>query len=248
MSSTSESGHAKNIANFEKIHQQINSFGSDYNPSRDNLKKESIQTLLQSAKENLNQLHAEEAVWKKAVADREAAFVNFGKLITRVHNALRASGSTVQQDESIKGVFRKLQGQRLTPRQPQNQNLTPENSAPVSKEISSSQMSFDSKLDNFSKLITFLENITEYAPNESDLTVQSLNTLYESLALKNNAVFAALAQLNKSRIQRNSMLYAPFTGLVALSTDIKSYIKSVYGASSPQYKALSVIKLTTYKI
>ncbi len=248
MSSTSESGHAKNVANFEKVHQQIFSLGSEYNPSRNNLKKESIQTLLLSAKENLNIIHTEEAVWKKAVAAREASFSSFSKLITRVHNALRASGSTVQQDESIKGVFRKLQGQRANRHQPQNQNLNPESPATVTKEISSSQMSFDSKLDNLLKLVKFLENIPEYSPNEIDLSVQSLNALYESLALKNNEVFTALSQLNKTRIQRNSLLYAPITGLVSLSTDIKSYIKSVYGASSPQYKALSSIKFTSYKL
>jgi hypothetical protein len=41
---------------------------------------------------------------------------------------------------------------------------------------------------------------------------------------------------------RNSILYASVSGLVDVALDVKKYVKSVYGASSPQYKQVSKIE------
>jgi hypothetical protein len=40
------------------------------------------------------------------------------------------------------------------------------------------------------------------------------------------------------------MIYNELTGLVDISFDVKLYVKSVFGATSPQYKAISGLKFT----
>ena len=61
---------------------------------------------------------------------------------------------------------------------------------------------------------------------------------------KGFAVVAAEVPLNNARITRNDTLYKANTGLVDIALDVKTYIKSVYGATSPQYKKISKIKFT----
>ncbi|MDA3929757.1 MAG: hypothetical protein PF541_12460 [Prolixibacteraceae bacterium] len=104
---------------------------------------------------------------------------------------------------------------------------------------SSSQMSYDSRLDNFDKYIKLLASVPEYAPNETELTTESLTALYSDLSAKNTAVINATVPLNNARITRDQVLYTPLSGVVDISVDVKTYVKSVFGATAPQYKAIS---------
>jgi hypothetical protein len=108
-------------------------------------------------------------------------------------------------------------------------------------------MSYDSRLDNFDKLIKLLTSVTLYAPNEADLKVTALTTLYNDLKAKNTAVVAATTPLSNARISRNDILYKANTGLVDIALDTKTYIKSLYGATSPQYKQVSKLEFKAVK-
>lgn len=246
MASTSETGHAKNVANYEKLIADITALGTVYNPSKANLKLTALNTQLTAAKAAIVAVNAAEPAYKNAVSARDAAFSTVSKLITRVNNALKASDTTEQVDESAMTLVRKLQGRRATPKKTEEQKKVAADAGKEIVEISSSQMSFDSRLDNFDKLIKLLTSVTAYAPNEADLKVTALTTVYNDLKAKNTAVITAETPLTNARISRNDVLYKPLTGVVDTTVDVKSYIKSVYGATSPQYKAISGLKFTSY--
>jgi hypothetical protein len=110
--------------------------------------------------------------------------------------------------------------------------------------ISVSQQSFDNQVDNFAKLTQTLTAETLYKPNEVELQVATLNTLLTDLKTKNKAVITATAGLSNARIARDKVLYADATGLYDIAQAVKQYIKSLYGASSPQYNQVSGIKFT----
>jgi hypothetical protein len=111
--------------------------------------------------------------------------------------------------------------------------------------ISTSQQSYDSQVDNFAKLIETLSAEPLYAPNEVELQVASLNILLGDLRSKNSAVITATANLSNARIQRDKILYADSTGLYDIAQAVKQYAKSVFGATSPQFGQVSGIKFTT---
>jgi hypothetical protein len=246
MASTSETGHAKNVANYEKLIADITALGTAYNPSKANLKLAALNTQLTAAKAAITAVNSAEPAYKNAVSARDVSFSTISKLITRVNNALKASDTTEQVDESAMTLVRKLQGRRATPKKTEEQKKVAADAGKEIVEISSSQMSFDSRLDNFDKLIKLLTSVTAYAPNEADLKVTALTTVYNDLKAKNTAVTTAEAPLTNARIARNDVLYKANTGVVDISVDVKSYIKSVYGATSPQYKAISGLKFTSY--
>ncbi len=246
MASTSETGHAKNVANFEKLIAETSAFGENFNPSKATLKLPALNTQLATAKAAIAAVNSAEPAYKNAVSARDAAFAPLGKLITRINNALKASDTTVQEDESALTLVRKLQGRRATAKKTEDEKKALAAEGKEVVEISSSQMSFDSRLDNFDKLIKLLSSIPAYAPNEADLKVEALTALYNDLKAKNMAVINAETPLSTARIARNEVLYKQNTGIVDITVDVKNYVKSVFGATSPQYKLISNLKFTSY--
>jgi hypothetical protein len=246
MASTTEQGHHRNAANFDKLIINCSSYGTVYNPSKASLKIAAMQAQATAAKNSLTTVNALTPAWKNAVSARVAAFKPFDKLITRVNNAIKASDTTTEVNDSVKTIVRKLQGRRATPKKTDEEKKIATDAGKAIVEISSSQMSYDSRLDNFDKLIKLLSSVAQYTPNEADLKIVALTALYTDLKAKNLAVINAETPLNNARISRNDVMYKENTGLVAIATDVKTYIKSVYGATSPQFKTMSNLKFTNY--
>ena len=244
MASISETGHANNVANLESLITSATAFGTSYNPSKDSIKLPALKSLLSTSKESLNAVNIAQSAYSNAVAAREAAFEPFSKLITRVNNALKASDTTVQVDESAQTIVRKLQGKRASAKLTDEEKKALEAEGKEVNQISAAQLSYDSKLENLDKLIMLLTSVPLYNPNEEDLKVESLKTLYDGFKTLNNDVLTATIQLSNARISRNDILYKPLTGLVDIAFDAKVYIKSVFGATSPQFKQVSKLNFT----
>jgi hypothetical protein len=242
MTSTSETGHGKNVAHMDELISSVLGYGKTYNPSKASIKAEALQSVSSNAKNSIGNVNSLYAAYSNAVAAREAAFTPLSKLVTRALNALKATDTTVQVDESARTFARKIQGKRATPKMTEAEKKAESEAGKEVVEISSSQMSYDSRLDNFDKFLKILSSVPQYAPNEEDLKVTTLTTLYNDLKSKNSAVVNAATLLSNARILRNEVLYKASTGLVDIAIDTKTYIKSVFGATSPQFKQVSKLE------
>lgn len=247
MTSTTETGHAKNVANFETLISSATAFGEAYNPSKETLKLPVLQTLLTAARFSLNGLHNAQSNYSNAVTAQEFAFSPLSKLITRVYSALKATDTTTLVDESAKTIVRKLQGKRASAKLTDEEKKSLEAEGIQVNQISTSQMSYDNRLENLDRFISLLSSVGLYNPNEEDLKISSLTALSEELKSKKNDVVVTSIQLSNARMIRNEILYKPNTGLVDIAFDAKMYIKSVFGATSPQLKQVSKLKFTTPK-
>ena len=247
MTTNSETGHAKNVANLESLITSIIAFGAVYNPPKDSITLSALQTLLKSSNDSFAAVNTALSAYSLAVDIREAGFQPLGKLITRVNSALKASESTTQMDETAQTIIRKLQGKRASAKLTDEELKVFAEEGKEIKQISASQMSYDSRLDNLDKLISFLITVPQYHPNEEDLKIDSLKAVYNDLKKKNTDVVTAEIQLDNARNGRNEILYKPLTGLVDLASDAKVYIKSVFGATSPQYKQVSKLTFVVRK-
>ena len=196
------------------------------------------------SKNSFSEVNAAQSAYSLAVDARETAFEPLSKLITRVNNALKASESSTQTDESAQTIIRKLQGKRAVAKLTEEEKKALEAEGKEVNQISASQMSYDSRLDNFDKLITLLTTVPQYSPNEEELKIQSLKATYNNLKSKNTDVVSAYIQLDNARNNRNDIFFKPLTGLIDIVFDVKTYIKSVFGATSPQYKQVSKLSFT----
>ncbi len=240
-----ETGHAKNVANFEQLTSFIAGFGTAYNPSKASIKLAAMQTLLTNAKNVVGVVNSSLPANKNAVSARETAFKPLSKLATRIMNAVIATDTTPEVDENVKTLIRKIQGKRAEAKKSEEELKTLAEEGKETKNVSSSQMSYDSRLDSFDKLIKLLTSIPLYAPNEAEIKVTALTALYNDLKTKNTAVITTQVPLSNARIIRNDLLYKEITGLVDIALDSKTYIKSAFGATSPQYKQISKLQFKT---
>jgi len=246
MSKVSETGHAKNEANWAQLITFVTSYGTDYNPSNPAIKTAALQSIADNAKNSSTVTNIAWSGYKNARAAREVAFDALGPLVTRTVNAVKATGTTKQVDEGAIALARKVKGGK-SKRKSKPVTTEPADEEKEIIENSTSQMSFDNRLANTENLITLLESVPEYAPNEEDIKPTALRSFYSDLKTKNDATVAAVVALSNARIARNVVLYKPLTGMVDLSVDVKNYVKSVYGARSPQFKQISKLVFKNIK-
>jgi len=76
----------------------------------------------------------------------------------------------------------------------------------------------------------------------------NLTTYHASLVDATETVYQTEAKLNTVYINRNTILYDESTGLYEISQNVKKYVKSVYGASSPEFKNVSKIRFTNKEV
>ncbi len=225
--SKAETGFAKNVANFAEMITAVKTFGAGYNPSAETLAISGLEALRDRANESLIALQKADSIYRDSVNARQSEFEELGKLTTRIKGAVQSAGVDVKINDEISSLNKKITGKRISA----------EKEEAAGK--SASQMSMDSRTYNFRQLVIRLADIPEYKPNESDLTVESLNRYVDSL----NAVTAGLQNdlknLDKARLERDDIMFNENTGLVSVASRVKAYVKSVFGASSLQYKAIA---------
>ena len=244
MASTSETGHAKNIANFQDLISFCQGYGAAYNPTKESLKIPQLQALYQLAQDKLNATKIQKTAFDTATNERRNTFTNLKPLATKIINAFAVSGADTLAIADAKTVNKKLQGTSS------KKSITTTDNLPTSGELkgaSTSQQSYDRLIDHFANLIQVVEQNSNYTPNETELQVATLQTKLTELQAKNTNLINAYTGYSNAMIDRNQTLYNPLTGLVQTSKEVKQYVKSVFGANSPQYKQVSGLEFKIRK-
>jgi hypothetical protein len=242
MASTTETGHAKNVATFEDLISFCTGYGAAYNPSKVALKLPGLNTQLTAASAALQAVKTAKTAYDNATNAREISFKPMKSLATKIVSALAATEAADQTVDDVKTTNMKIQGRRAVKVEKPSAEALAKGAEPVT--ASTSQQSYDKMIDHFAQLIATLTAEPKYLPNENELKLTSLNTLLTDLKTKNTAVINATTAASNARIARDKALYAETTGVVDTALAVKTYVKSVFGASSPQYKQVSGLKFT----
>ncbi len=243
--SASETGHAKNIATFEELISFCTGYGTAYNPSKESLTLLKLKELQTKAKEALQQTKVAKTTLDNATNNRQSAFQDIKPFTTKLVNALAVSGATDLTTANAKTVNRKMQGVKSTSVLAPTPNA--DSSIVQAKSISTSQQSFDSKIDHFTKMVEIVAQEKTFAPNEVELQTKSLQEKLENMHATNKDVINTYTNWSNARIQRNETLYNPLAGLLQVAIEVKKYIKSIFGATSPQYKQVSGLPFSNLK-
>lgn len=237
--STNQSGHEQNLVNLGIVIARIDKFKSDYNPSRTDLSYTSLTQLKISGETAISTVTLAELGFKNSSSLRASSIETIDSLITRAIQALRHSGASEQIIAQCETMVCDLRGIRVSA----NNRLTDlnhsGNSSGDSMQLARYSNTIDSKIRNFNKLIRFLSQVPAYDPIESDLTIAALDNKLTKLKMDSQAYAAADAVLDAARWSRNVLFYKTDTGIVDIAQSVKSYVKSVFGSNSPQYKGIS---------
>jgi len=237
-----ETGHAKNVANFEDFISFVTAYGATYNPTKTSIKLANLNAIFTQAKSDITNVMNKTVAFNNTTNVRATLFEPLQKLSTRLVQALSSTDATKELIKDAKTVNRKLQGKRSKAIE-----TTTDPNAPAPNTISASQQSYDQLIEHFGKLIEILKSEPTYVPNETELKIATLNTQLTALKTANTNVTTAYTAVSNSRIARDKTLYKEKTGMYDVTLDVKNYVKSLYGISSPEFKQLSKIKFSKPK-
>ena len=155
------------------------------------------------------------------------------KLTTRSLNFSNSTAISVKDKENLQSQAKKIRGDKKP------KAINPETSE--SDAISTSQMSYDSLIANFSTFISQQASHPEYIPNENDLKISTLQSYHDRLSKLSELVNKSGNSLITGRKNRDTILYNGQLNVIQFIKEIKSYLKSLGEAGAPYYKA--VVKL-----
>lgn len=240
MASTSETGHSKNVSNFETMISYCTGYGVTYNPSNSDILLSELTTLHTDSKASVKLVKTTETPFNDVEGQRKLIFKPLKPLSTKVLGAIRSSGAPSTVIADAETINRKIQGKRAG----NSVVETPTEEAPKDK-ISVSQQSYDMQIDHLEKLIELVDVEPKYNPNEIPLQIATLTNYKTQLETINTAVKNSYTPYSNAMIARDKKLYDPATGLVARAQLVKNYVKSIFGASSPEYKQINKLRFKT---
>ena len=241
-----EVGHSKNIANFEDLISFCIAYGTAYNPANSSITITALQAKHAAALADLQAVKTAKTAIDNATNLREETFAPCRLLSTRIISALEAVSPSKLTIEDAKTINRKIQGKRAPggKKDPKEETTPPPDPDAGDKgsKISVSQQSYDSLVDHYLKLVETLSQEPLYTPNEADLSIAGLTTLITNMQAANTGVINATTNFSNARITRDKTLYDESTGLVTAAFEVRKYVKSLFGTSSPQYKQVSKLQ------
>lgn len=244
MASSSESGHAVNIAHLKLLADTCAGFGVKYNPSNTDITVVNLKAKWVTVNTAQGVLTTAVQASKEPINQRAILFEPIDKLITRSLNYLNSTKANAQVKKDAKGIADKIRGIGSTKKT---------TSAPAADgtidilTVSNSQQSYVQKAENYLKYCELIVTIAEYLPNEADLKVPAMKALYTPMKDANDAIGTILAPVDQARIDRDHGLYDKDSGAIDLAKACKQYVKALYGATSPEAKLVTGIKFTPKK-
>lgn len=237
MASSSEKGHAKNIANANLLNTYIVQLATIYNPSNPSLLLPNLQTIYTNSFSQQETVNTSVAPYSVAVNNREIIFAPVSKKITKLRKVYKATeGVTQPQLEDFMTIARKLKGirkvnntQTTDPTVEQNQHST-------------SQLSYDQRTNNMDLLISLFQNTPNYNPNEIEYKITTLQAEKAQMLQATQNVANTFVPLNNARSTRNNTMYNSNENLVDTFNKAKDYLFTILDSDSVQYKAISKIK------
>jgi hypothetical protein len=242
MASKSETGHAVNANNFEKLYFKCKVQGGTYNPQDPDISEVSLKNKVNKIKDRRTSYREKAGPWMKVVNDRESDMEPVDGLMTQVKNAADISLGSNQFKIDVAGFVKKIHGERIGAKitvDPNDPTLPTDETV---DQISASHVGYDNKVENIGMLVALLTAETGYAPNEDYLKPTALSTLFATLQANNSKVAELTPEMENARNLFKAELYQGGNGAFDLQKEVKKYFKSVFGATSPQYHDVAKLK------
>lgn len=107
-----ETGHAKNVENWQKMIAACTGFGGVYKPSNANLEVASMSTLHTDVDTLMDGVQTSIVPWKNKVADRENIYTGVRPRTTQMLAAFKACGAAANKVDNMKTYQRQVHGAR----------------------------------------------------------------------------------------------------------------------------------------
>jgi hypothetical protein len=240
--SQSETGHYKNLANFQSLIGFCEALGAAYQPGSEFLSLAALQQRYESCSQLFAALNSAELEWHVAVGKRAAAYATLPSTAARIMANMKANNPESNCLKPASHFLKKLQGKRIVPIAEPGDDATA-----MPRHISASQAGFDAKLDHFRQLLQLMGSAEPaYVANEPQLQLDTLLAVADSIAAMNHKVTEWGHRRKLLIAQRQEQFYGHTDSMLACARGLKNYIHALYGPVSIEARAVHasmVIKL-----
>lgn len=238
-----ETGHARNVANFQELVMVVKTMGSAYNPVAQAIQVPNLEELAKQLQVNLQTVNEKNGVYRDKIYNRQTSYEQMNELAMRIVNTIVGLGLDAKILAQAKSMLAKIRGGGK-----KKKTLPTDSSESPAKTNSVSQMSFNQRKNNFDVLIELVSAQANYKPNKDDMQVSSLQAYIDSLEKLNSEANQAEQDLTIARQQRDILLYTETTGAMTLAQQIKGYVKGDFGVKSAEFERVKGIKFKSIKI
>ena len=237
MASGTESGHAINVANFKTLIEKCNTI-STWSPSNSALRIGDLNTQHTNCKNSLDSLNTIVSNAKTPINQNNDLFAPLNKLVTRVVNFFDSTMASSQAKKDARGMANVIRGYNAK---------KPKGLAPDAEWVSQSHQSMVQKANKFKELIDFIASDGNYNPNEVELQIPTLTTLWTDMNTSLTNLATILAPIDQAKASMYRLIYGSPDGLIDTAMLTKKYAKALLGAQSVEVKAISAIRFTRLK-
>ena len=181
ISKKNETGNAKNVANLQKLIEQVSVY-TGCNPSVENLTIANLTTLYTNALTSIAEVKEKRNDNKNAIYTRQQAYTNLKPITTRIINQLDILGLTKGVLDQAKSLNHLIQGSA------KKKKTINEETGEEQNTVYTSRQSYTQLADNFSKLLQLLSTIPSYNSNIEELKLVNLNIYLTSLVTSTKGV------------------------------------------------------------
>lgn len=239
----SETGHAKNVANFETTTIILLGLGTIYNPAQALILLSALQDKLTEAKAALAAVDQAEAAEINAINEIQAEAQDLDKYAVNLKRSIDVELNDPALTRDVQTIVNRFSsGSRDTglPDDP----LTPEDESRTAR--STSQRSRDNQIAYIGDIAALIRERPDYKTNEAEYTLAAVEAKIARLTAKSNAAKAATAALGNALDARDRVLYDQDTGVLKLVKLIKTQLARKPGRDSAAYEQINALEFRKY--
>jgi hypothetical protein len=234
-----ETGHEKNVKNFEAVIIILISLGAIYNPTQALILLPALQTKLQEAQDVIALVDTREAEKSVKVDEREGEYKDLDKYAVNLKRTAEVEVNDPAFTKDLQSIVNKF---RTKSRSSAPNAENPEEPPEGGGGHSTSQRSYDMQIMHIAAILALLKTKADvYKPNDSEYTIAAVEAKLAALEAKNNAAKNAFIALGIAQDARDEILYHPETGVLKLVKLIKTQLARKPGKDSAAYQQVNAL-------
>lgn len=238
-----ESGHVKNVANFEQTIIILTALGAVYSPSQALILLAALQNKLTASQAVLATHDTAQADRTIKVDEAQAAFEGLDKYVVNVKRsaAVEINDEAFTRDlQTLVNEFSSKSRATGLPDDPSTPDINESRTR-----LSPSQRSRDSQQAHLADIIALLKT-KNYKSNDAEYDLPAVEARLANITAKNNAAKQAVAALGNAQDARNAVLYDDATGIIKLVKLIKTQLAVKPGKQSAAYQQINALEFRKY--
>ena len=239
-----ETGHAKNVANFENATIIVAGLGAGYSPNQPLIQLAALQTKLTAGKAALDQVNMAEADKKIKTDEVQAEFEGLDKYVVNIKRTAEVELNDPDFTANLQSIVNRFTSSSRKTGVPDDP-LTPDIDESRTK-LSTAQRSRDNQVAHLADMLALLQTRADYNPDDMQYKIETIEAKIASLTAKNNAAKTAEAVFGNELDARDAVLYDEETGIPKLIKLIKTQLALKPGKESAAYQQINALEFRKY--